>query len=110
MIQRRHRLEHDPSQKFAVVVVNMNVAAGDRLSTKQKHNRPDVSCPRENLHAVIGRVGGVAVEQPFGQTFQRTTQKQDYRGESDRNAEHKPVTEPADEAKHRADPNRRGCR
>jgi hypothetical protein len=85
-------------------------AAGDRLSTKQKHNRPDVSCPRENLHAVIGRVRGVPVEQPFSQTFERTPQKQDYRGESDRDPQHEPVTESADEAKHRADPNRRGCR
>ena len=81
-----------------------------RLKQHQSQNLPLLSCPRENLHAVVRRIGGVPVEQPFGQTFQRATQKQDYRGKSDRDPQHKPVTESADETKYRAHPNRRGCR
>lgn len=52
----------------------------------------------------------MTVEQPFGQTFQRTAQKQRDRGESNSNPQHDPMTEAADEAKHRDHPNRRGRR
>ena len=59
---------------------------------------------------MIGRIRGVPVEELFGEAFQRTTQKQRERGESDGNSQQDPMTEAADEAKHGANPYRRGCR
>jgi hypothetical protein len=47
------------------------------------HGGASASClrlPISDLNAVIRRAGAVAVEQLFGETFQRATQKEDERG------------------------------
>lgn len=62
------------------------------------------------LHTVVGWAGGMPMKQFFGQAFQRTTQKQNDGGESNGDSQHDPMTQAADEAEHRANPNRRGCR
>ena len=41
---------------------------------------PERSKNRGDLHTVVRRAGAVAVEQLFGQAFQRATQEEDERG------------------------------
>lgn len=90
-----------PSCQSPNVLMSSITSAGLRI-----YRRAD----GDGLHTVVRRAGGVAVEQTFGQTFDRTTQKQDDRGESNRNSQHDPITQAADEAKDRANPDRCGCR
>jgi hypothetical protein len=54
---------------------------------------------------VIGRIGGVAVKQLLGQTFQRSAQEKGDRCESDGDPQEDPLTEAADDPEHRAHPN-----
>lgn len=60
-----------------------------------------------DLNAVVRWAGAVAVEQLFGQTFQRATQEEDQHRQADADSQDDPVTQAANDAEHGTHPNRR---
>jgi len=59
---------------------------------------------------MIWRLGGVPMKQFFCQPFDRPPEDEEKQGDDNRYSEQPPVTESADDAEHRANPDRRGGR